>query len=288
MHLDWRTRHKLRKIVHAILIFSVFVSLFAPQSTAMSQDRKQQEITQKVDEVLEDSLTYDADDSRAQLLIRILKLIPENLWKPLKSVKVEEKVRTPRGLKDRDSIAMNYQQIDSDEEFVAVFIHELGHVVDLDVWTGSSRRNSRFSFLDGSPVPADDKSLEFYEISWFDSNTHASGVIALDAVSEYGFTNPFEDFAESFIFYLLHGGSFKLMTKQNEKLAKKYEFIRKEAFDGQEFSFGDFFYDNEEIYDTTILFYDLDAFIAMMEEEKAKKQTVSRTSSSRPPRYSRS
>lgn len=285
MHLDWRTRHKLKKIVHGVLIFAVLVSLVAPQATAMTHRRKQEAIHNKVEELFVGENDYSLNDPRAQLLITILKLLPESHWKPLRKVTIDHKVRTPRGLKDRDTIALNYAQIDSDEEFVAVFLHEIGHVVDLDVMVGESDENSEFVYLDGSPIPMDDPSINYYDISWL--NTYTPRTAIMECVSEYAATNPFEDFSEGYIFYLLHGSSFKKQTDESKDLEQKYSFIRHEAFEGQEFSFGDLFYDNEEIYDATVLFYDLNAFIAMMEEEKSKKQTVSRMSSTKPPRYSK-
>lgn len=276
-----------RKAVNGLLIGGVLVSLFAPQSAVLASERKEAAVILKVDELLNDVEECSIEAERSQLLITILKLLPEEQWRPLKSISIGNKVRTPRGLKDQDSIAINYRNIDSNEEFVAVFLHEIGHVVDLDVLVGSSKEKSTFKYLDGSPVPADDPSIDFYSISWEDSFSQNSTADVLDSVSEYGFTNPFEDFAEGYIFYLLHGKSFKFLSKYNNALKQKYNFIKNVAFKGLEFSYGDLFYKNDEIYDTTILFYDLEAFVAMMKFEKSKKQTISRMSYSRPPRYVR-
>lgn len=287
MHWTYKGRQKLRKTVHAVLILAVLISLFAPLATAHEYQRKEEAINVKINDLIGQEDNYSLEDKRAQLLVKILKLMPQEHWAPLDNIKIEDKVRTPRGFKDQDSVVMNYGKIDSDEEFIAVFLHELGHVVDLDVFVGESDEPSNFVFLDRSPVPSDDPSVEFYQITWDNTRSPHDTAQHLDAVSEYGFTNPFEDYAEAYIFYLLHGKSFKLLTDKNESLKEKYIFLKNKTFNGMEFAFGDVFYDNEEIYDTTVLFFDLDAFITMMEAEKGKKQTISRSSSSKPPRYSR-
>jgi len=149
----------------------------------------------------------------------------------------------------------------SKEEFAAVLIHEMGHIVDTGLMQGSYGDGNEFK--DGEkPVLSDDISVVFYEISWISNNTFSEGTDGYSFISGYAKTDPFEDFAESYVAYILHGESFRTYSDSNEDLSKKYEFLKKYVFDGVEYGGIDLAQVSEErVYDVTKLPFDLDLFL---------------------------
>lgn len=125
-----------------------------------------------------------------------------------------------------------------DEEFVGVFGHEIGHVVDTGVHNGTPDAGTS-AFHDGpNPIYNNDISVKFYSLSFLDEKTPRRTSSALDFVSGYAMTDPFEDFAETFNFYLLHGKEFKKMKASSKILQRKYSFMKMWIFDGKEFETG--------------------------------------------------
>jgi hypothetical protein len=73
-----------------------------------------------------------------------------------------------------------------------------------------------------------------------------------DFVSGYALTNKYEDFAESFTFYVFHNEEFKRRAKENLFIARKYNFFSKYVFFNTEF-------ENTSFENTTIKAYNWDA-----------------------------
>ncbi len=150
------------------------------------------------------------------------------------------------------------------EELVAVLIHELGHVVDTGLIT-STDEGEISPFVDRGRVVLDsDPSVQFYTASWADSESLTGS--KWDFVSGYSRTNPFEDFAEAYTAYVLHGPLFRDYAELNEVLAEKYNYLKTTVFDGVEFDFalettskGVY----ERVYDMTRLNFDLESFLAL-------------------------
>jgi hypothetical protein len=121
--------------------------------------------------------------------------------------------------------------------------------------------------MDGkNPVYNDDLSLDFYRISFLNEKELRSESNDLDFVSGYALSDPFEDFAESYTFYILHGNEFRQLAAENYKLALKYRFLKEKVFNGKEYDKDDnsliaFF--NQRNYDTTVLDFDLKKFLAI-------------------------
>jgi hypothetical protein len=82
----------------------------------------------------------------------------------------------------------------SDEEFLSVLIHEFAHYFDI------------YSLTDDE---SDDLSLDFYSISWDSVTRVKPGHSSIDFVSGYALTNQYEDFAETYTYYILHNKSFR-------------------------------------------------------------------------------
>lgn len=121
-----------------------------------------------------------------------------------------------------------------DTELVAVSIHELGHVVDMGVFKGTQAAGPS-GFMDGKEtVWADDQSVAFYKISW-NSETDRRSNAPEDFVSGYAMSDPFEDEAETFAMYVLHGERFRTIAGSNTAMASKYAYMRDRVFGGREF-----------------------------------------------------
>ena len=74
-------------------------------------------------------------------------------------------------------------------------------------------------------------------------------------------SDPFEDFAETYTYYVLHNEDFKALVSSSPKLYAKYRFMKYRVFNGIEFNTGD----GEVIihnrpWDTTLLNYELEEF----------------------------
>lgn len=201
----------------------------------------------------------------ASLVYQTLRLVPSEAAAKVKNLTLYFNATGRRGLGGGSTIILRCQNV-SDEELVGVLVHELGHVEDTgvllgDVWSGES------AFKDGkNPVYNNDVSLDFYKISFSDEKTLKKSASELDFVSGYAMTDPFEDFAESFNYYLLHGDDFRLLAASNDALLQKYNFLKEKVFGGKEYNFESA--DDSSLlatrhYDSTLIGYNLDKFLAI-------------------------
>ena len=133
------------------------------------------------------------------------------------------------------------------KEALAVSIHEFWHFIDLYIL-----KKNVFK----------DLSYDFYDISWSETNILKSNSKLEDFVSGYAMTNCYEDFAETFAFYILHNEEFQLRMKQSLKLQEKYNFMKKYIFPKGEFITNEFSakIEQKNIWDTTKLDFDFDKF----------------------------
>lgn len=204
---------------------------------------------------------YYLDHCKA-LSYKALSVLPANHVEQVAGLTFFYKEGERRGFGTDNRVLMRCQDM-SDEEFVAVFVHEVGHIVDLGVMIGDES-SEKSEFVDGTlPIYENDESLDFYRISWESSDELLSTMEEVDFVSEYAMTNAFEDFGESYAFYVLQGDEFRKLAETNSTLKLKYVFLRDVVFEGKEFSVGEFeadFLDRE--YDTTVLPYRLNDLLA--------------------------
>ena len=172
-----------------------------------------------------------------------------------------------RGLGGGNSIILRCLNV-TDAELASVLVHEMGHLVDGSYLTGSQLAdNSAFKDF-GTPVKADDLSAKFYAISWLDESTEKKDSSKFDFVSLYAMTDPFEDFAETYNFYRLHGAEFRAMAETNDGLNQKYAFMKNYVFDKKEWGADSDDETNVHIspnlsernYDVTVLPYSLKEF----------------------------
>ncbi len=154
----------------------------------------------------------------------VLRLLPSECLPHLENFYVRYDQMTRRGLAGQSTVIVDGTL--STDEFRAVLIHEaLGHFFDLGCLEGSAR-SGKSTFLDGQdPIYNDDPSVSFYSISWQDSKTQRASTQSEDFVSGYAATDPFEDFAESMIYFVLHRDDFRSRAATNKALAAKFQFI---------------------------------------------------------------
>lgn len=126
------------------------------------------------------------------------------------------------------NIMMNIQSIPNEIEFMEVFVHELGHIIDLGVLRWSwGNKHTAFTEFGEEVFYEDDPSLSFYSISWEDENTRKASARREDFVGGYAMTNPFEDFAETVNMYINHYGAFRQMANYSTNLRRKFMFMER-------------------------------------------------------------
>lgn len=157
-------------------------------------------------------------------------LLPKRCTSSLKHLFVRYDNPERRGMAGASTIILDGNQ--PHDEFRALFIHEFGHVIDLGCLSGTSE-SAISVFKDGSMrFFENDPSVTFYEISWKDEFTQKTDARAEDFVSGYAQEDAFEDFAETFAYYILQQERFKERVRENEELRKKYRWMRRYLFNG--------------------------------------------------------
>lgn len=143
-------------------------------------------------------------------------------WKNLQdkfntlSVQLDKNVSKVRGKMKNKTVRIYAWHKLNISEFTSVFIHELSHYLDIYYLT---------------PDFKGDKSDKFYEISWKSEKVLKAWQKTDNFVSGYSMTNRYEDFAESFTFYVLHNKEFYKRAQKNDYLMKKYLFFEKVLFE---------------------------------------------------------
>lgn len=160
----------------------------------------------------------------------------------------EEDLGTRGKMKNRSIYLFSPESL-SLAEFLSVFVHEYGHYIDL-------------YFFEKKILW--DKSDKFYDISWESTQIKKAWQELSDFVSGYSMTNKYEDFAESFTYYMLHNKDFLVKSQNSSILQKKYNFFREELFQNWEFERQDFSLSDEikDYYrDTTKINISLENFL---------------------------
>lgn len=138
-------------------------------------------------------------------------------------------------------------------ELVWVFLHELGHYFDIVYFS------SKAGF---------DRSDDFYKISWQAANVIKKWMNTTDFVSGYAMTNKYEDFAETFLYYMLYNQDFQSKTHSSTVLQQKYDFFSSRLFINNEFQNINFRTDDKiktYYWDITKIPYSLDLLLQYLE-----------------------
>lgn len=199
------------------------------------------------------------------LVYKTLKSLPPQHTSKLKNLTLYFSDTGRRGLGGGSTIILRCQNV-TDSELIGVLVHEMGHVVDTGSLQGSAE-NGASGFTDGTaPVYSDDPSAEFYSYSFKNEKTVRDDMTALDFVSGYSQSDVFEDFAETYAYYVLHGNEFRELAYTNSTLAAKYDFLKNKVFNGEEYFTGN---ETKKVditarnYDVTILPYNVKSFLAL-------------------------
>ncbi len=189
------------------------------------------------------------------------KTIPKVQREQLHAIKFLWYSDSARGLGGNGTIYLKCNDM-TDDVLTSVFVHEMGHIVDTGLYDGKAAAGLSVYNDSRATVFKNDPSINFYSISWKDTTHVASGSTAFDFVTQYARSNPFEDFAESYNFYLLHGSQFKFMTKTNARLSRKYAYLRDHVFHGKEYTNNDIKLNaRKRSYDATVLPFSLEKFL---------------------------
>lgn len=142
----------------------------------------------------------------------------------------------------------------SHQEFLSLLIHEFGHYYDI-----YSMPRTRFG----------DESQSFYDISWESVTTPRDSMTVGDFVSGYAMTNQYEDFSESYTYYILHNREFLEKAGHSVVLQKKYDFFRNTIFTRNQFYKENFGTESAQDYywDITKLGIDIKKFLQYVQKE---------------------
>lgn len=182
-----------------------------------------------------DSRSNSISEQRCKSLVyRGLEALPQSHRNQLKDLTLFYTDDGRRGLGGEHSIVLRCLNV-TDTELVGVLTHEMGHLVDSTLLAGT-RSNVLSGFYDfDTPVAFDDLSLTFYRLAWESEKKRIDATSELDFVSTYAMTDPFEDFAETYAYYRLHGPEFRTLRLSSVILSKKYAFMKNYVFGGVEF-----------------------------------------------------
>lgn len=167
----------------------------------------------------------DIQERHKIIASEVLRLLPQACVNRIENFYVRYDKPDRRGLAGKSTIIVDGTL--PDDEFRAVLIHEaFGHVFDLGCLTGTAQSGPS-TFRDGSdPIFNDDPSIAFYLISWLDSTKKKPDVRPEDFVSGYAESDPFEDLAESAIYYVLQRHTFAERARNNSALLAKYKWLQ--------------------------------------------------------------
>lgn len=142
------------------------------------------------------------------------------------------------------------------EELISVFIHEFAHHIDI-------------YYLINSSFSDNDTSKYFYDISWESTKVIKNWQKQSDFISGYSMTNKYEDFAESFTYFVLHNSDFILKAEKSKILREKYNFFSNYLFKNNEFEESNFSNQNllKDYYrDITKIGINLENFLQYLEK----------------------
>ncbi len=186
-----------------------------------------------------------------KLLSDVLKWMTPLCRQNLKHLVVRYDQRADRGQSTSSTILLRGGM--PRDETIAVMIHECGHIVDLGAYKGTSSAGTS-EFPDGpTPTYNNDTSLIFYHISWQNPWKRKMEAAEEDFVSGYAMSDPWEDVAESIVYYALHEDIFRKRAESNEALMKKLEWVETYVFDEEFEALSSEIEDGDVVWDITKL-----------------------------------
>lgn len=170
----------------------------------------------------------DIQPAHQILLSSTLSALPEQCRMSLRNLYVRYDHPNQRGLAGKETVILNGNVRDA--ELRALFIHEFGHITDLGCIAGTPD-SGQSTFHDGSePIFHNDPSVSFYQISWERETTRKPESSPEDFVSGYATKDAFEDFAETFAYFVLQPEAFQARAQGNGRLQKKWLWMATHVF----------------------------------------------------------
>lgn len=209
-------------------------------------------------------VNFETLDWCENLVAKTFDVLPEDQVAAVHELTLSFDPEARRGLAGGNTLILRCIGMD-DDELVAVLLHEMGHITDTGLLQSADFTSvEKTSFDDrGTLVYNNDPSADFYSISWENNSSFKSPEIGF--ISGYAMTSPFEDFADTYMAYILHGPLFRFYAARDIDLKAKYEFMKETVFDGVEFDLGDeklplIREANVRVYDITLKDFSLESF----------------------------
>lgn len=157
-------------------------------------------------------------DNHQKIASAVLNALPAGCRDNLQTFAVLYRGATRRGLGGKTTIILDGSV--PDEEFVALLVHECGHVIHGNMHGTATAGQT--AFTDGPyPFYADSPMIAFWNISWKNSSVRLPAARDADFVSGYAKSDPFEDFSETFAAYVLQRDALRERAKTNNAIAAK-------------------------------------------------------------------
>lgn len=148
----------------------------------------------------------------------VLRALPAPCRTHLKNFYVKYSNVTQRGLGGKTTIIIDGTA--SDAEFTGLLVHECAHVTHSNM--PGNPRSGASPFRDGSePIYNDSPLTAFFAISWMTEGVLKAGAKKTDFASGYAQSDAFEDFAETYAFYVLHRPAMRERAKTSPAIAAK-------------------------------------------------------------------
>ncbi|QQR83829.1 putative zinc-binding metallopeptidase [Candidatus Peregrinibacteria bacterium] len=207
-----------------------------------------------------ESFNQNTDDPR-QIIKSALNQLPIEHVNQLKNLVIDYNPKAHRGFGGKNVMIIRGVAM-SQQELIGVLIHEMGHLVDLGLMKERDQ-SVKSNFMDFDvPVFESDPSLDFYRISWKNEHERKRNATNEDFVSGYSMSNPFEEFAETYVYYVLHQKEFLAQARRSSVLAKKYKYMKDIVFKGEIFETGNVrAITKNQPWDITVLAYDTNTFL---------------------------
>ncbi|OGJ69943.1 hypothetical protein A3H90_00970 [Candidatus Peribacteria bacterium RIFCSPLOWO2_02_FULL_55_36] len=162
------------------------------------------------------------------LLSNTIRALPGQCQASLRNLYVRYDRPNERGLAGKGTIILSGNVRNA--ELRALFVHEFGHITDLGCLSGTPESGPSL-FHDGPEIIfQNDPSTSFYRISWVQETTRKLGSSPEDFVSGYAAKDAFEDFAETFAYFVLQPEAFKTRAQGNIALQKKWTWMQEYVF----------------------------------------------------------
>jgi hypothetical protein len=153
----------------------------------------------------------------------VLRELPSGCRDNLKNFYVRYGNATSRGLGGKTTIILDGMVPDT--EFMALLVHECGHVIHSNLQGTPSAglsvfRDGQNPYYKNSVIPA------FMALSWETENVLRADSRPADFLSGYARSDAHEDFSETFAAYVLHPKAFEERAKGNAVIAAKLQWMK--------------------------------------------------------------